>query len=538
MKVIGRKRNLIIYAFVLLIGIFLFSCSKNGDREKASSEKPNIILILADDMGYSDLGCYGGEISTPNIDQIASGGIRFTQFYNAARCCPTRASLLTGLYPHQAGMGGMVKKPGKVPEGPYQGYLSKNSVTIAEVLKQGGYFTAASGKWHVGEERPHWPTDRGFDKYFGLISGAANYFDITKAKSKDAVRHFAIDSTAYMPPKEGFYMTDAITDNAVKFLQIAESKDQPFFLYLPYTAPHWPLHALEEDIEKYKGKYMKGWDVLRAARYIRMLRMELIEISGLLSRRNPEAIAWDELSDEQKTQMDLLMAIYAAQIDRMDQGIGKILEQLEAMQATDNTMIIFLSDNGGSAEYGPLGTDFWGNFWDGEARPGSGDSYHSYGASWANLSNTPFRYYKKDTYEGGIATPFIVKWPNQKYKKGSISHRPGHIIDVMTTICDVAQVEYPETFKGNTITPMPGKSFAPVLNGGKQKDTEKLFWEHNGNRAVRWEGWKLVAKKGESWELYDLLEDRSESENIIEKEPEIAKQLQEDYEAWAKKVGV
>ncbi|MCK5702099.1 MAG: sulfatase-like hydrolase/transferase, partial [Cyclobacteriaceae bacterium] len=350
-------RNIIIYAFVSLIGIFLFSCSKNGDREK-----PNIILILADDMGYSDLGCYGGEVSTPNRDQIASGGIRFTQFYNAARCCPTRASLLTGLYPHQAGMGGMVKKPGAVPEGPYQGYLSKNSVTIAEVLKQGGYFTAASGKWHVGEERPHWPTDRGFDKYFGLISGAANYFDITKAKSKDAVRHFAIDSTAYMPPKEGFYMTDAITDNAVKFLQIAESNDQPFFLYLPYTAPHWPLHALEEDIEKYKGKYMKGWDVLRAARYVKMLGMELIENSGLLSRRNPEAIAWDELSDEQKTQMDLLMAIYAAQIDRMDQGIGKILEQLEAMQATDNTMIIFLSDNGGSAEYGPLGTDFWGNF--------------------------------------------------------------------------------------------------------------------------------------------------------------------------------
>lgn len=241
------------YTILLMIfSIFiLVSCTSN-EKQQGSNEitkaKPNIILILADDMGFSDLSCYGSEINTPNIDQLADDGIRFTQYYNAARCCPTRASLLTGLYPHQAGMGAMIKKPGKVPEGPYQGYLSKHSVTIAEVLKQAGYYTVSSGKWHVGEERPHWPTDRGFDNYYGLISGAANYFDIRRGKSEGSIRHFAIDSMEINPPNEGFYMTNAITENAVKFLQKSETKDQPFFMYLAYTAPHWPLHALQEDI--------------------------------------------------------------------------------------------------------------------------------------------------------------------------------------------------------------------------------------------------------------------------------------------------
>ncbi len=441
-----RALHLLLVSMVLIPTQFSCTGREKGNQSDTGTNPPNIILILADDMGYSDLGCYGGEVNTPNLDRMASEGVRFTQFYNAARCCPTRASLITGLYPHQAGMGGMIKKPGAQPEGPYQGYLSKQSVTIAEVLKQAGYYTAASGKWHVGEYRPHWPTDRGFDNYYGLISGAANYWDITRGKAEDTKRHFAIDSTEYMPPSEGFYLTDAITENAVSMLKKAGTKDQPFFLYLPYTAPHWPLHAWQEDIDKYKGTFMKGWDVLRQERYERMVSMGLIDKSWSLSDRDPQASPWEELDEEQKEKMDLLMSIYAAQIDRMDQGIGQVLAQVEAMGETENTMIFFLSDNGGSEEYGPWGTDFWGNFWDGEARPGSGDSYHSYGGSWANLSNTPFRLYKKRVHEGGIATPLIVKWPDQSIDKGSIVHQPGHIIDIMATVCDVANVDYPKTY--------------------------------------------------------------------------------------------
>jgi arylsulfatase len=495
-------------------------------------------VILADDMGYSDLGCYGGEIHTPNLDQLAYEGTRFTQFYNAARCCPTRASLITGLYPHQAGMGAMIKTPGKVPEGPYQGYLNNSCVTIAEVLKASGYYTAASGKWHVGEERPHWPTDRGFDNYYGLISGAANYFDITRVKAEGVKRHFAIDSTEYMPPNEGFYMTDAITENAVKFLQKAGSQEQPFFLYLAYTAPHWPLHAKQEDIDKYRGKFEKGWDVLREERYLRMISMGIIEENWVLSERDPQASPWSELSEKQKDRMDLLMSIYAAQVDCMDQGIGRVLGQLEAMGKKENTLIFFLSDNGGSEETGPWGQDFWGNFWDGEARPGSGDSYHSYGGSWANLSNTPFRLYKKRIHEGGIATPLIVSWPAKKELSGSMIHQPAHIIDILPTICELSKTDYPEVYKGKPIVPLPGKSLAPLLLGEIQDIQRTLYWEHIGNRAVRKENWKLVAKDGEPWELYNLENDRSEENNLIGNEAQKAAELIQLYEDWAVEVGV
>lgn len=528
----------IILAFVILV---VGSCTSQKEKQDVitgTETKPNVLLILVDDMGYSDLSCYGGEIATPNIDELADQGIRFTQYYNAARCCPTRASLLTGLYPHQAGMGGMVNNNKKVAEGPYQGYLNESCVTIAEVLKEAGYYTAMSGKWHVGEEKPHWPTDRGFDNYYGLISGAANYFDITKAKKEGLIRHFAIDSTEYMPPNDGFYMTNAITENAVKFIQKAETKDQPFFMYLAYTAPHWPLHALQEDIDHYRGKFMKGWDMLREERHARMKELGLLDESWPISTRNEGVTAWEELSEEQKDKMDLLMSIYAAQMHRMDQGIGEVMRQLEASGEKDNTMVVFLSDNGGSAESGPTGSDFWGNFWDGNARPGSGDSYHSYGSSWANLSNTPFRYYKKDTYEGGIATPFIVSWPGRVKYAGSISHQPGHINDVMTTICDITGSEYPKEYNGNTITPMSGKSFAPILAGEKIADNKPIFWEHLGNKAVREGAWKLVAKKGKDWELYNLKEDRTEVNNVINVNQELANRLISDYEIWSEKVGV
>lgn len=532
------------YLTIIYLSFFftLFSCTTGGHKKNITDkehDKPNIILILVDDMGFSDLSCYGSEINTPNIDKLAQEGIRFTQYYNAARCCPTRASLLTGLYPHQAGMGGMVSKPGEeVAEGPYQGFMSKNSVTIAEVLKEANYYTVSSGKWHVGETRPNWPIDRGFDNYYGLISGAANYFDISRGKSEGSVRRFVIDSTEIIPRKEGFYMTDAITENAVRYLRLAETKDQPFFMYLAYTAPHWPLHALEEDIDLFKGKYLKGWDQLRSDRFERMLHMGIADKSWSASERNEDVSSWEELNKEQQQRMDILMSIYAAQIHRMDQGVGQVMQQLEAMGEAENTIVIFLSDNGGSSEYDPLGTDFWGNFWDGEARPGSGGSYHSYGGSWANLSNTPFRYYKKDTYEGGIATPFIVSWPSQIAKKGSISHQPGHIIDVMTTICDITGVEYPQVHKSHAITPMPGKSFAPILKGEELNNEEPIFWEHNGNRAVREGDWKVVAKKNKPWELYNLAEDRTETKNLIERHKEIADRLILLYEDWAMEVGV
>ncbi len=527
-------------AILILLMLSLLSCSnaRKNQQDVNKGSIPNIILILADDMGYSDLGCYGGEIETPNLDQLAENGGRFTQFYNAARCCPTRASLITGVYPHQAGLGGMVNDPKKATAGPYQGYLSKNCVTIAEVLKEAGYYTAASGKWHVGEERPHWPTDRGFENYYGLISGAANYFDITRVKKPGIKRHFAIDSTEYLPPNEGFYMTDAITENAIRFLDSALQKDRPFFLYIPYTAPHWPLHAKQEDIDKYRGKYMSGWDVLRQERFCRMVDMGIIDTAWNLSDRDGQVTPWEELDEKQKDRMDLLMSIYAAQVDCLDRGIGEVLAKLEATGSTDNTMVIFISDNGGSEETGPFGQDFWGNFWDGEARPGSGDSYHSYGGSWANLSNTPFRKYKKRTHEGGIATPFIVSWPDGDIASGSLNHQPAHIIDVMATVCDVAHADYPDTYRGNAIVPQQGISLKPYLSGESDIEPRTLYWEHQGNRAIRKGAWKLVSMSGKSWELYDLSKDRSETTNIIESNSETASELIRLYEIWADEVGV
>lgn len=519
----------------------LASCStgtKTQNDEENNAKQPNVIIILADDMGFSDLSCYGSEINTPNIDKLAESGVRFTQFYNAARCCPTRASLLTGIYPHQAGLGGMVNKNANIPEGPYQGYLSKHSITIAEVLKEAGYYTASSGKWHVGEDRPNWPIDRGFDNHYGLVSGAMNYFDVTKVKAKGNHRVFVEDSTEFIPSNENFYMTNAITENAIKYLKKAEGKDQPFFMYLAYTAPHWPLHAMQEDIDLFKGKYMEGWDKLREDRFERMREMGIIDSTWVLSERTEDIQAWDELSQEQKERMDQLMAIYAAMVHRLDIGIGDVMQQVEAMGELENTIVMFLSDNGGSGEYDVFGTDFWGNFWDGEAEPGSADSYHTLGAAWANLNNAPFRYYKKDVHEGGIATPMIVSWPGSIKNPGSLAHQSGHINDVMTTICEITGAKYPETYKGNAITQMQGKSFAPILKGESIENNNPIFFEHNGNRAVREGEWKLVARNGQPWELYNFTNDRTEENNLIAQHKEIAEALIEKYEAWAKEIGV
>jgi len=501
-------------------------------RDKPKN-KPNIILIMADDMGFSDLGCYGSEIHTPNLDALAAGGTRFTQFYNTARCCPTRASLLTGLYPHQAGIGGMTNEKGDInPPGPYQGYLNQNCVTIAEVLKTAGYTTLMSGKWHVGESRPHWPVDRGFDKYYGLISGAANYFDITKTKSKGRIRRFAIDDKAYIPKDDNFYITDAFSDNAVKYLDEYGRREKPFFLYVAYTAPHWPLHALPEDIAKYKGKYLKGWENLRRQRHKRMIEMGIVDEKWPLTPRDDGAVKWDTVED--KELMDLKMAIYAAQIDRMDQGIGKIMKKLREIGKQNNTLVMFLSDNGGCHETGPLGFDRRNN----GLPPGGVDSYMSYGRSWANASNTPFRRFKKWVHEGGISTPLIAYWPAVIKKRNSITHQPGHVIDIMATCCDVASAEYPNTFRGKKITPKQGMSLLPILQGKKRRPHNAIFWEHIGNCAVRQGKWKLVAEKNGDWELYDLEKDRTEMNNLAEKYPKKANELMALYKDWAKSCGV
>ena len=513
------KQYLIIFAFLLLV---------LPPGHSQDTKKPNIILIMVDDMGYADLGCYGSEISTPNINQLAADGLRFTQFYNAARCCPTRASLLTGLYPHQAGMGAMVNSSDG--PGPYQGYLNEQCVTIAEALKGAGYTTLMSGKWHVGEDKPNWPTDRGFEHYFGLISGAANYFDIGKGKNDRAKRQMALDGEAWTPPKD-FYMTDAITDHAVEFLQNYVTEEKPFFMYVAYTAPHWPLHAPEEDIEKYLGKYMTGWDDLRATRYQRMIDLGIIDEKWPLSPRDPEAPAWEEVKE--KELIDRKMAVYAAQIDIMDRGIGKILKTVEELAEEKNTLVLFLSDNGACHESGPLGFDNRKN-----GLPiGGVDSYASYGRSWSNAGNTPLRMHKHWVHEGGIATPLIVRWPGKIAQKGGLTNQVGHIVDVMATCCDIAGIEYPSTFAGRHITPLQGKSLVPIFNSNIRDGHAYLFWEHQGNRAVRRGEWKLVSKDRGKWELYNLEHDRTELVDLSKKNTDIARELKQAWEEWADSVG-
>ncbi len=511
------------------VGAGGFLLSNRNPVLGVDSGRPNIVLIMVDDMGFSDIGCYGGEIHTPNLDRLAAGGLRFSQFYNAARCCPTRASLLTGLYPHQAGVGHMVGNQG-YPS--YQGYLNNRCVTIAEALKLTGYRTLMSGKWHVGENRPHWPVDRGFDRYYGLISGGANYFDISKTKAPGVKRTMAVDDKPYAPPKENFYITDAFTDNAVKFIDEYGGGNQPFFLYLAYTAPHWPLHAWPEDIARYEGKYLKGWDQLRKQRYERMIEMGLISKNWKLSPRDPQTWPWEK--EKNKELMDLKMAVYAAQVDRMDQCVGRVLKAISRAGAEENTLVLFLSDNGGCAEGGPVGFDNRKN----GLPPGGVDSYMSYGLSWANASNTPFRRYKHWVHEGGIATPLIAYWPAVIKNGGSITHQVGHIVDVMTTCLDVSAAKYPQTYQGRELVPLEGKSLLPIFQGEKRQGRETICWEHEGNRAIRQGKWKLVAAHGQAWELYDLEADRTELHNLADKYPEKVEQLKAMYQSWAQRCGV
>jgi len=501
------------------------------------TRRPNIVVILADDLGYGDLGCYGSEIATPNLDRLASKGMRFTQFANTGRCCPTRASLLTGLYAHQAGIGHMVENLGKPA---YQGTLNRNCVTIAQLLRLVGYRTYMVGKWHVcslkGGEA-NWPLPRGFDSFYGLIGSVRSFYDPPTLTR---------DDTPIQAGKD-FYLTDAISDEAVAYVKDASKHKEPFFLYVAHTAPHWPLHALPDDIARYRGKYKAGWDAVREARYERQLQMKLLDPRWKLSPRAAEAPAWDKATD--KDWQDERMAVYAAQIDRMDQGIGRLMKTLKAVGAEENTLVLFLSDNGGNAEEvlaNWQGKTFPATTRDGrptrvgnrrDVNPGPDDVFQSNGLAWGNASNTPFRLFKHWAHQGGVATPLIAYWP-KAIADASITDQPGHVIDVMATCLEVAGTSYPATFGDHKLTPIEGKSLLPIFQGKTRAGHEAIFWEHEGNRAVRQGKWKLVAEHAGPWELYDLDADRTELSNLAGQQPRVVEELTRRYEQWATRVGV
>lgn len=482
----------------------------------AQQSKPNIVLILADDLGYSDLGCYGSEIHTPHLDKLAAEGLRFRNFYNAGRCCPTRASLLTGQYPHDAGMGHMVSYADQpITPGPYQGFLRPDRPTIAEVLRKAGYSTYMSGKWHVGERPQHWPRKRGFDRYFGLISGASSYYELVDEKRR---RVMVRDDEVWEPPAAGFYMTDAFTDTALAFVDQhyndEQTNSQPFFLYLAYTAPHWPLHAPDTVVAKYEALYLQGWDEIRKSRFERMKATGVIDQRYTPSSRPDDIPAWDPVDD--KKQWARKMAVYAAMIEIMDDGIGKIVDQLDEKGALDNTLIVFLSDNGACAEsVERRGLN------DATKRIGDRGSYVAYETPWAYASNTPFRKYKKYMHEGGIATPSIWYWPRVIKQPGEFIDVVGHITDLMPTLSKLAGAD------DNRDT--PGTSLVPFLNGDEdaKKQERTIYWEHEGNVALRKDDWKLVKDKEDpAWALYHLGRDPTESKNLGNLYPEKLKEMQ------------
>lgn len=507
----------------------------------AAPRRPNIVLILADDMGFSDIGCYGGEVETPNLDGLARRGVRFTQFYNTARCCPTRASLLTGLYAHQAGVGHMVDT-GR-PEYPaYRGDLSPHCVTIAEALRAAGYRTLMCGKWHVtpvSDSKHNWPLQRGFERFYGTIHGAGSYYDPVSLIK---------DNERTAPERRDYYYTDALADQAARYIEEAAGKREPFFLYLAFTAPHWPLHALEADIARYLERYKPGWDVLRAERHRRMVELGIIEKHWPITPRDPQAPAWGEAPH--KEWQIRRMAVYAAMIHSMDRAIGRVLEALRRSGSYEDTLIMFLSDNGGCAEeLRPTAQGLHvpkltrdgrpvrvGNL--PEVMPGPEDTYQSYGVAWANLSNTPFRLYKHWVHEGGIATPFIAHWPRGIQRPGAIIHEPAHIIDIMPTCLDVAGAKYPSEREGVRVLPLEGISLLPLMRGKKVSADRTIYWEHEGNRAVRQGRWKLVSRHPGGWELYDLQADRTEMNDVAARYPDRAQELAGLYEKWAARCGV
>ena len=511
-----------------------------------AAERPNVLLVLADDLGFSDVGCYGGEIATPTLDALAANGVRFRQFYNCTRCCPTRASLLTGLYPHQAGVGDMTGDDGQPG---YRGFPQPNTVTIAEVLRRAGYHTSMVGKWHLGGPKRPGPTDRGFDEFYGMIGGFNSCFQenpfYTRLPAGRAKRPY---------PKDAFYSTDAFGDYALDFLALARRERKPFFQYLAFNAPHFPLHAKPEDIQKYADTYAVGWDRLREARHAKQLELGLFSKGTPLSPRSPFTTrrdflrtganpAWDTLPADRRADLARRMAVFAAMVECMDRNIGRVVADLKSHGELENTLILFLSDNGACAEWDPFGFDGSSGpkniLHTGEqlAAMGGPRTYHSYGSGWANAGNTPFRLYKHDCYEGGVRTPLIAHWPKGIAAKGEFRDQVGHVIDVMATCVDVGRAEYPANRGDAVVTPMEGKSLAPAF-AGKPLDRAFLAWEHEGNRAIRAGRWKLVAKTGGPWELYDLDADPVELTDRAAAEPERVKDLSAKWDAWAKRCHV
>ncbi len=498
-----------------------------------AASRPNIVLILADDLGFSDLGCYGSQIATPNLDRLAAGGLRFTQFYNGARCCPTRAALLTGLYPHQAGVGHML---GEWNRPAYSGGLNQHCATFAELLHAVGYRNYHVGKWHVGGVggrkansavgRNH-PLRRGFDRTFGT-AGGGDFFQLQPLYLDDAP----------VTPDDKFYATDAFSDWGERFVREhgRDHAGEPFLLHLCYTAPHFPLHAKPEDIAKYRGRFRDGWDAERARRFARQKELGIVPRDCELSPRDPVATAWADVPEADRDEWDLRMAVHAAMIDCMDQGIGRVLAAVREIGAEQNTVVMFLSDNGASAEF----LDSWPDPARGH-RPGSEagtpESHRCLEIGWANAANTPFRENKMWAHEGGIATPLVTYWPAGIKSPGTLTDQVGHIVDIMPTLLELAGAAYRSTLDGRELTPLEGRSLVPVF-AGNTLGARTLGWEHEGNRAIRIGDWKLVAVFRGPWELYDLAHDRTETHDLAAAQPDKVKELAAAWQTWADRVGV
>lgn len=508
----------------------------------------NVIIFLADDLGYSDIGGYGGEIRTPNLDRLASNGVKLSNFHNTPRCSPSRASLLTGMHPHQTGIG--ILTGNNVSEGGYAGNLNNRCATIAEVLKSNGYITAITGKWHLtnSPNKPNgaWPTERGFDKFFGTLDGCATYFrpgTLTRGLEN-------VESEADNNPD--FFYTDAIANEAEKFLK-EKPAGKPYFLYVPFTAPHWPLHAREATIKSYAGTYDAGWDAIRAKRLERQKALGIIPKETELSPRDARVLSWEEETD--KEWQARRMEVYAAMVTEMDNAIGQILNQVEANNELDNTIIIFLSDNGACAEALPLDeiADFrraknlmstrtrdghkvtLGN--DPDVMPGGEETYASYGVGWANVSNTPFRLYKRYTHEGGVMSPFILHWPAGNLANGKVNTSTFQLVNVAPTLYEALGVTYPATLNGNKLEALAGGSMLSALQTA-ETESSQLWWEHIGNAAIIRGKWKLVREFEWDWELYDLSTDRNELKNLASDHTDIVMTLSSEWERLAKLHGV
>ena len=471
-------------------------------RSSAEPKRPNVILILVDDMGFSDLGCYGSEISTPNLDALAAGGLRFTQFYNTAKCSQTRATLLSGLYHDEVGILAM-----------------RNCWTLAEAMGDAGYFTIMTGKWHLKDE----PTDRGFERYFGHLSGSTDFFAGNKT--------FRLNGQPFKVPAEGFYTTDANTDYALRFIDESRQTGKPFFCYIAYNAPHYPLQAPKADIDKYIGKYRIGWDKLRRQRYAKQQRLGLLRDGWALSPRPADVPAWDSLDEESKRGQDLRMATYAAMIDRVDQNIGRLVARLRELDILDDTLILFLSDNGACPFDKNRHLD---------KMPWEAGSHWTYDKGWAHACNTPFREYKRNQHEGGISSPLIAHWPGGlKAPPGSITQQVGHLVDFMPTLLELTGTAYPSEFNGQTIKALRGRSLLPIFAGKTAPPHEALYFDFGGaHHAVRMGKWKLVTKDRRPWELYDIEADRSELNDLSKRHVARTEQMQQAWQTWAKQAGV